>query len=111
MLEQLEKELEEIDLQSAAEQAEIDKIAEEQQQVIESYEANIRELQTEIDNDEAEIAQIVSKTMNKKKSSTFLKKKKKIKENRNKKLRYSYIFNGKHFRRQKMLVILHQLPV
>lgn len=66
MLVQLEKELEEIDLQSAPERAEIDKIVEEQQKVVESYEANIRELQTEIDNEEAEIAQIVSKTMNKK---------------------------------------------
>lgn len=101
-LAQLEKELEEIELEMAAEQSEIDKIAEEEQQVIESYEANIREMQAEIDNEEAEIAQIVSKTMNK---EIFCFLDKRIEE----KLRY--IFNGKHFRRQKMLVIMKQLAM
>lgn len=79
-LAELEKELEEIDLQSAAEQAETDKIAEEQQQVVESYEANILELQTEIDAEEAEIAQIVSKTMNKKNRQLSWNKKESIKK-------------------------------
>ena len=61
-LEQLEKELEEVDRQLAEEQAEIDNIAEEEREMIKVYQSNIREMDLESLRYEAETAEIVSKS-------------------------------------------------
>ncbi|XP_055321130.1 uncharacterized protein LOC129577678 [Sitodiplosis mosellana] len=57
-LQQLEKELDELDRQVAAEQAEIDAITEDEQKWATTYESSIREVEMEMIKDEAEIAQI-----------------------------------------------------
>lgn len=45
----------------ALEQAEIDTITENEKQLVASYEPNIRELENDVANDEAEVERIVSK--------------------------------------------------